>query len=231
MFACARGPATTLPEPPPASLADITPALPPGEQTSWQVFFQNIAIGKAELVIGARDARTTFRTGRLASALASVRYEQVTGFADGRVASIHEDLEVDGAHTGGTYRVDGASFTDGLGGRRLVPGASRVHTLQTALGVLRAWSKTDGHPGYLWLLHQGQLFRLDVFKPADDEALSIRALRIDGVARGLESSPPVELSLWLARNRDRTPIKLVLKTNGQSVSAEVLTSSASFEAR
>jgi hypothetical protein len=232
LAACgARGPAATLPEPPAASLSEIQPMLPPGEQTSWQVFFQNIAIGRAELVIGARDARTTFKTGRLASALSAVRYELTTGFASGRVTSVDERINIDGAETDAAVEVAGASFVTGLGERRQVPGGTQLHTLQSALGVVRAWSKAAPHTGYLWLLHQGQLFRLDVFAPVADEALSIRALRVDGVIRGLDSTPPIDVSLWLAANRDRTPIKLVLRSAGKSVSAEVLESSASLEAR
>jgi hypothetical protein len=113
-----------------------------------------------------------------------------------------------------------------------VPGGTQLHTLQTALGVVRAWSSAKHAPaGYLWVLHQGRLFRLDVFRPARDEALGIRALRIDGVVRALDGGPSLAISLWLAANRDRTPLRFVIQGGDNRISAEVVESTASFDAR
>jgi len=226
-----HGPAVALPEPPPISLAATAPAFAPGEQTTWQVFWRNVAVGQLELSIEPRQARTVFRTGALASALSSIRYELVTALDRGRVIATKDTLTVDGQTNHSDVLVDGAKFTprDGKPGR--VPGGTQLHTLHSALGVVRTWSTTTAPAGYLWLLHQGRLFRLDVFRPTRDEALGIRALRVDGIVRALDGAPPMDVSVWLAANRDRTPLRFVIQSDGKTVAAEVIESTASLEAR
>jgi hypothetical protein len=226
-----RGPATPLPEPPPISLAATAPQLVPGEQTSWRVFWQTIAIGDVELAIGTRDARTLFRTGGLANLSSPIRYELVTALDRGRVRGVSETLTSEGRTARTEATIDGASFTTREAGLRRVPGGSQLHTLHSALGVVRAWSTTKAPAGYLWLLHQGRLFRLDVFRPVRDEAMGIRSLRIDGVVRALDGAPKTDVSIWLAANRDRTPLRFELQSEGNTISAEVVESTGSFEAR
>ncbi len=224
------GPGAALPDPPPVSLAGTEPALVPGEQTTWQVFWKTLAIGRVDLVIDAHQARTQFRTGALASALASVRYELTTTLDHGRVIAATDTLTVDGKPSHSEVAIDRASFTVAPGGMRPTPGGGQLHTLHTALGVLRAWSKQKRAPaGYLWVVHQGQLFRVDVFRPTREDVLGIRALRIEGVVRALDGSPALDLTLWLAANRDRTPLRFAISGGGTAVSAEVAESTASFD--
>ena len=221
------GPAVPLPVAPPISLASIPPALAAGEQTTWQVFFRNINIGRVELAIDPHQARTTFRTGVLASALSSIHYELVTALDHGRVVGTTETLTKDGRTNRSDVIVDGAMFIPKQGVPQRVPGGTQLHTLQSALGVLRTWSRKDPRPGYLWVIHQGRLFRLDVFRPSRDEVLGIRSLRVEGIVRALDGAPAITMTLWLAANRDRTPVRFLI----DGVSAEVLESTASFESR
>ena len=162
--ACGPPPGTpsSLPAPPPHALDDVAPRLVAGEQTTWNVFYQAMPIGSADLVIGERGARTTFRTSRIARALASVRYELATALDRGRVRGARDDLTVDGDAERAETAIDGASYT--AGGQTLrVPGDTHLHTLHSALGAVRAWSVTRGAgPGYLWLWSGGRLYRLDL---------------------------------------------------------------------
>ncbi|MBS1117850.1 MAG: hypothetical protein H6Q90_78 [Deltaproteobacteria bacterium] len=226
------GPAAALPEPPAISLAATPPTLVPGEQTTWRVFWRNLAVGSVELAIDTRQARTVFRTGALASALSPMRFELVTALDHGKVVAATDSLTVDGRTNRTDVRVSGARFTPSPGSPRRVPGGTQLHTLHSALGVVRAWSAANRAPaGYLWVVHQGRLFRLDVFRPSREQALGVHAVRIDGVVRALDGAPSLEVTLWLAANRDRTPLRFVIQGGGSRVSAEVLESTASLDAR
>ena len=203
--ACAqRGTVAKLPDAPPIELSAISPMLP-AEQTSWSVFLGSVQIGRAHLVVDARTARSEFATNALASIIEPVRYQLVT-LLDRRAAR--------------EIVTTGATKTYELGERA---------SLHTALGVLRAWSLNDPRPGYLWLAHQGDDFRLDVFAPERDEAFGIRALRIDGVVRSRDGSVTTEVALWLAANADRTPLRLVIGSGRSRLSAEISESTGSFD--
>lgn len=231
--ACGLPPGTpsSLPQPPPHALDDVAPRLVAGEQTTWSVFYQTMPIGRADLVIGERGARTTFRTSRVARALASVRYELTTALEHGRVRGARDDLTVDREVERAETAIDGASYT--AGGQTLrVPGDTRLHTLHSALGAVRTWSATRGAgPGYLWLWSGGRLYRLDLSRPSHDDVLGVRALRLDGTVRAPHLSPSISVSVWLAANRDRTPLRFAFQSGPHRVTAEVSESNASLEAR
>lgn len=231
--ACGPPPGTpsTLPQPPPHALDDVAPRLPPGEQTTWNVFYQTIPIGRADLVIGERGARTTFHTSRVARALAAVRYELETALDRGRVRGAREDLTLDGEREHAETAVDGPTYTADEGPLR-VPGGTNLHTVHSALGAVRAWSAMrDDRTGYLWLWSGGKLYRLDLSRPTRDDVLGVRALRLDGTVRAPHLSPSITLSVWLAANRDRTPLRFAFQSGIHRVTAEVSESNASLEAR
>ncbi len=221
LAACTRRPGTQAPVPdaPPASLALIAPHLERGEEMAWDVFWQGMQVGHAELVTGAGEIRTSFRTGTLASALSSVRYDLSTVIDHERALSTTEIL----TRSGTPRRVD----VD-LGARR-TPDGHPLHTLTSALAVLRTWSQATGPQGYLWLVHGGELYRLDVFPPVRDEALGKKALRIDAVVRALDRSVTLDVSIWLARTANRTPLRFVVEEGGDRVSAELVESTAPWE--
>lgn len=231
LAACAGKPRTQAlaREAPPAALALVTPQLIRGEEMGWAVWWQGVEVGHAELVTGAQDIRASFRTGTLASAIASIRYDMTTQIDLGHVRSTTEVT----SRRGATERVDAdlgaASFT--LRGQvpRPTPDGRPLHTLTSALGVVRAWSQGTAPQGYLWFAHGGELYRLDVFPPVRDEALGKKALRIDAVVRAIDRSTTLDVSIWLARNTERTPLRFVVEEGSDRVSAELIESTTVFD--
>ncbi len=221
-----------LPPPPARALADTTPRLPVGEQTAWNVFYGGVTIGRADLVVGDRVARTTFRTSRAARMLATAHLELATALDRGRVRGVRELLTHGGKAERAEAAIDGARYTPAGGAARRVPGGTRLHTAHSALGVLRAWSAERAPaPGYLWLWSGGQVYRLDVARPVREEVLGVGALRVDGTVRAPHLEAPITVAVWLAANADRTPIRLRLMAGPHLVAAEVAESTASLEAR
>jgi hypothetical protein len=231
LAACTRTPGLKGPvvDVPPAVLAMTSPQLTRGEEMQWDVWWQGMQVGSVELVTGATDVRASFRTGTLARMLTRVRYDLTTVIDHGHARATTEVL-VRGSEN---RRVDAdlgaSSFT--LQGQvpRRTPDGQPLHTLASALGVLRAWSQATAPQGYLWLLHGGELYRLDVFPPVTDEALGKKALRIDAVVRAFDRSTTLDVSVWLARNRDRTPLRFVVEEGGDRVSAELVETTAAFD--
>ena len=228
---CARKPGTQAPahDAPPTVLALTAPQLTRGEEMGWDVFWQGMQVGHAELVTGARDVRVSFRTGTLASAVASVRYEMTTLIDRGHARSTTELLSRGGASERVDAELGAASFT--LRGQvpRPTPDGQPLHTLTSALGIVRAWSQATAPQGYLWLIHNGELYRLDVFPPVRDEALGKKALRVDAVVRAIDRSVTLDVTIWLARNADRTPLRFVVQEGDDRVSAELVESTTSFD--
>lgn len=217
---------------PPSPLAELAPRLVAGEHTVWNVFYQGVPIGRADLIVGGRVARTTFRTSRAARLLASARLELETAFERGRVRGVREALTLGRERARAEAAIDGARYAPPGGAARRVPGGTRLHTAHSALGVIRAWSAGGAPaPGHLWLWSGGQLYRLDVARPARDDVLGVRALRVDGTVRAPHLPGAITASVWLAANADRTPLRLALRAGPHRVAAEVAESTASLEAR
>jgi len=229
--ACARTPGTQapVPEAPPTTLALTAPQLQHGEEMAWDVFWQGMQVGHAELVTRAREIRASFRTGTLASAIASVHYDMTTMIDHDRARSTTEILSRSGTAARVDAELGAASFT--LRGQvpRRTPDGQPLHTLTSALAIVRTWSQVTAPQGYLWLVHRGELYRLDVFPPVDDEALGKKALRVDAVVRAIDRSVTLDVTIWLARNRDRTPLRFVVEEDGDRVSAELVESTASWD--
>ena len=225
----AAGPGTVAPlaAPPTTELAAIPPLLPIGEQLSWTVTWMEVAVGQLDLNVTRAGAHTTFQTGTLARALLDVRYELATTIDHGRPRRMTETLIRRGTREEFPATLAGASYRLGTGAPRLAPGDQPVHTLHTALGIVRAWSQHEvTESAYLWLLHRDALYRLDVFPPRADAVGDRRALRIDGTVRALDrssgsSARQLEVSLWLATSVERTPLQFVVREGDDLVSAEL----------
>jgi hypothetical protein len=231
--ACGPGRAgvARLPDPPRA-LADVAPRLAPGEQTTWNVFYQGVQVGRADLIVDDRAARTKFRTSGAARMLSAARFDLATALERGRVRGVREVLKLGREIERAEAVVDGASYTPPDGEARRVPGGTRLHTLHSALGVVRAWSADrPAAPGYLWVWSGGELYRLDVSRPTRDDVLGVKALRVDGTVRAPHLGERVSVSIWLAANADRTPIRFTLRSGSHLVAAEVRESTASLVAR
>jgi len=214
---------------PPTILAQTPPTLTRGEEMAWDVYWQGMQVGHAELVTGVTDVRASFRTGMLASAITSVRYDMTTRIEHGRASATVEIL----TRGSRTERVDAelgaASFTLRGMAPKPTPDGQPLHTLASALAVVRTWSQTPSAQGYLWLLHGGELYRLDVFPPVQDEALGRKALRVDAVVRSIDRTSSIDVSIWLARNADRTPLRFVVEEDGDRASAELVESTATLD--
>lgn len=230
--ACGTSRYAPVPDVPMPSAVD---AIPPhhvaGEEMSWDVFWQGIAIGRAAMVVTPADVRCSFRTGTLASALAAVRYQLTTTLQRGEVRALAEALAIDGDHAQHAARIDGTTYMLRDGAPRRVPGGTRLHTVGSTINVLRTWSRGDAQRGYLWLLHDGALFRVDVRPPVRDEALGRAALRIEGEVRSPERQRQLAVTIWLAANRDRTPLRFAVETDEHRITAELIETNTSIEPR
>jgi hypothetical protein len=196
--ACAapQGVTTETVEPPPLALGVAPTGLVTGEQMVWDVYWQGLVIGRAELRVGAREARSLFTTGTLARAFADVRHELVTS------------------------RDDAPSVG---------PGGATLHTLHSALGAIRAWSRTGAPRAYLWLIVDGGRYRVDLEPPHRARTDLGRALRVDGIVRPLDAGvAPLEITIWLADTAERTPVRFVVVSGDHRLSAELSESTANF---
>lgn len=210
--AASQGVASETVEPPPLALGVAPAGLVTGEQMVWDVYWQGLVIGRAELRVGPREARSLFTTGALARAFADVRHELVTSRG-----AAHELVIFDGE----TRRHDDAP---GVG-----PGGATLHTLHSALGAIRAWSRTEAPRAYLWLVVDGDRYRVDVERPHRERTDLGRALRVDSVVRPLiAGAAPLDVTIWLADTVERTPVRFVVVSGDHRLSAELSESTADF---
>jgi hypothetical protein len=224
LAACGPRPISTTPlvDPPPTPLPAAPLHLPPGEQMEWDVYWEGIQIGDADLTISAGEAHTKFSTTMLAKAFAKVRYQLITTLDRGTPTASREALTMDGESSTLNAALDGPRYAIGDGPRLTVPGGTPLHTLHTALGSLRTWSRGDAPPAYLWFVVRHTLFRLDVERPTKDEALGHRALKIRGTVRAIDRSvQPIDVTVWLSTTEDRVPLRFVVIADGERISAEL----------
>lgn len=211
--------AKPLPElvaPAPTAIVTAGPLeLPPGESLIWEVRAQGMTIGRAELVVDGDQVRSHFETDTLASMFASVRYELVTTLdrAAGRPSAALETLAVDGEVTRRTAQVTGTSYTIG-DARGEAPGP--VHTMQSALGWVRAWAREDASPAALFVIHDGALHRVDFARPRLEKLDDRSALRVDGHAGAMT------LTVWLSTSPTHVPLRIVARAGKTQITAELI---------
>ncbi len=232
--ACGPHSGSTIPlaEPPPMPLPSAALTLPAGEEVAWDIYWQGLLVGRADLAISAREAQSRFSTTALAKAFARVRYHGVTTLDRGVATASRENLEFGGEDSSVQAMIDGARYTLDEGPAQTVPGGTMLHTLHTALGSLRTWSRGEPAPAYLWFVLRHSLYRLDVERPGKDEAQGHHALRIHGTVRASDHSiDPVDVTIWLSTTQDRTPLRIVVVAGGERISAELTETTAAFAAR
>lgn len=231
LAACAprSGAQVPLVEPPPTPLP-AAGLLPAGEQMSWDIYWEGILVGSANLSVLPGEAHSRFSTTMLARAFAKVRYHVVSTLDGGRPTGSREGLTMRGEASSVVAAIDGAHYSIDDGPRLTVPGGTPLHTLHTALAAVRAWSRgDDAPPAYLWFVMRHTLYRLDVERPRKGEAQSHRALEIHGMVRALDQSiDPVDVTIWLSTTPDRAPLRLVVVAGGERVSAELTETTARF---
>ncbi len=203
-------------------------ALPPGESLIWEVHWKGLTIGRAELAVSEREARSRFKTDALASAIVSIDYELETVLdrATARANSAAERLAIRGETTqvaetfdGASYAIDDRSFE--------LPGGNPGQTLHSALGAVRAWAQPDARPGFLFIVHAGQLVRLDVARPVAEELQGGRTLRVEGRVQPQDGKhDPFTVTVWLTDDQKRTPIRIEITRAGERITAELIDTAA-----
>jgi uncharacterized protein DUF3108 len=216
-------PAAEGPQVPPIAVRELL--LPVGERLVFDVRSNGVPIGRIEMTTGEWDVRSRFETSRLVSSLTTPVHHELTTFIErgaARPRAANELLERDGETTAiAAAFADGALTVDAIA--RRVPGGYNAQTLHTALAWLRAWANVDARPGFVFVEHLGQLYRLDVERPTVEDFHGVAALRIAcraGVYAG--SAEPAELTVWLVAGPDRTPLRIAVARGPFEVVADLL---------
>jgi hypothetical protein len=192
------------------------------ESMVWNVHTQGLTIGRIEFDVSADRVHSRFTTTALAAMFGHVRHELVTDLDRRAARPVHstDELDVDSDHT----RID-AAFA---GGRIafgehvvLVPPGNVGHTLHSAIGVLRAWARPDAPPGYLYVLHAGELYKLEFGEPMREDLQGTKTLRVECHVRG---DMPVAISIWLAATSDHLPLRIEVRSGDIRLTAELIAS-------
>ena len=203
-------------------------ALPPGESLIWSVRWKGLTVGRAELAVTESTVRSRFTTDALVSTVVTMQYELETVLdrAAARPIRATEKLALNGETKQVAATLDGASYA--VDGRPFeVPGGNVGQTLHSALGALRAWAAPDARPGFLFVVHGGQLYRVDVARPVAEALQGTNALRIECRVRPVDDKlEPFAVTAWLAADPQRTPLRLEVKSGEAQITAELIDTSA-----
>lgn len=193
--------------------------LPDGERLRWEVHHKGFTIGRAELIVGGGRIVSRFKTSQLASMFARAQHELTTTLAHAGTYPDYasEAAEVDGARESYEVSFNVSVFVVGGKGRRI---DGVAHTLHSALGVLRAWASPTAKPGFLNVVHAGDLYRLDVDVPTREDWRGTKTLKLDG--RILGGEKPILVTMWLTDNKHRTPIRIAISADGKQLDAETI---------
>jgi hypothetical protein len=120
---------------------------------------------------------------------------------------------------GASYAIDGRFFS--------LPDGNPGHTLHSALGAVRAWAQPDARPGFLFIVHAGQLVRLEVARPIVEELQGTKTLRVEcRVHPQTDQREPFAATLWLTDDPKRTPVRIEVTSAGEHVTAELFDTTA-----
>jgi Protein of unknown function (DUF3108) len=194
----------------------------PGETLVWNVSAKGFTLGRAEFSVEGTEVHSRFATGRLVSAFAKVRHELATVVGPSGARSSTDVLELDGETTRvqtifsrDRYTLTGVESSGGT-----VPGGNPGHTLHTALGTIRAWASPTANPGFLYLVHAGDMFRIDFARPFVEDYHGVHTLRVE--CRVQAPDGPISVTMWLRASDDRTPIRLEISSGAVRLTAELL---------
>ncbi len=194
----------------------------PGEQMTWNVTAKGFTIGRAELVVGEHEIHSRFETGKLVSAFARVRHELTTVVDQTGARSAIEILDVDGESSHNSVEFGRAKFVAG-GKVGTIPDGNVGHTLHSALGVIRTWAAPDAKAGFLYIVHDGEVYRLDLAQPYVEDLRGRPTLKIAARIKGEVSA---SITLWLSASDDHVPLRLEIGAEDVHLTAELLETEA-----
>jgi hypothetical protein len=231
--ACAHG-SGLAPKPLPELVATGSPlgpldtknfVLEGGESFAWNVQFQGLSIGRAEIAVGDQEVRSRFETNALASSFARVKYELVSVIDRNgrRPMGAFETAELDGEATSTNATFDGKTYAIGEPPvSKSVPDGN-VHTLQSALGVIRGWAEPQARGGVLHVLVSGRVYKLVLSRPIPEDLYSAPAIKVSGRVAPLEGSgPAITFAMWVTNTPARTPLRIEVNGDGKTITAELI---------
>lgn len=196
-----------------------------GESFAWNVQFQGLSIGRAELAVGDQEVRSRFETNALASSFARVKYELVSVIdRDGhKPMGANESIEADGESTRTSATFDGRSYSVGEPPVTHTVPDGNVHTLQSALGVIRGWAHPSARGGVLHVLVGGKIYKLVLSRPIPEDLYSSPAIKVSGRVSPLEGSgPSISLAMWITNNPARIPLRIEVAGDDKQITAEMI---------
>ncbi|MEJ7597113.1 MAG: DUF3108 domain-containing protein [Kofleriaceae bacterium] len=208
---------TLVTAPRPAVTLERELLMVPGETMIWDVHVKGFTIARAELVVGDHEVSSRVKTGKLASSLAAMLHESTTTFDRTRALALRETFVIDGETTRVSARFDRSRFVLENDRPHAIPGGNLGHTIHTALGWLRAWAAPGAASGALYVLHVGELYRLEFAEPVVEQD----TLKVDCrvVPAGEDA---VSISIWLTLDRDRTPRRIEISNAAVTLTAELV---------
>lgn len=231
--ACAHGPGFA-PKPLPELVATGSPlgpldsrnfVLDGGESFAWNVQFQGLSIGRAEISVGDQEVRSRFETNALASSFARVKYELVSVIDRNahRPIGAFETAELDGESQTTNATFDGKSYAIGEPPVSHSIPDGNVHTLQSALGVIRGWAQPQAKGGVLHVLVGGRIYKIVLSRPIPEDLYSSPAIKVSGRVSPLEGSgPAISFAMWVTNTPARTPLRIEVAGDGKQITAELI---------
>lgn len=196
-----------------------------GESFSWNVQFQGLSIGRAEIAVGDQEVRSRFETNALASSFARVKYELVSVIdrSGRRPMGAHEIAELDGEATSIDATFDGRTYAFGQPPASHSVPDGNVHTLQSALGVIRGWAKPQARGGVLHVFVGGKIYKLVLSRPIPESLYSAPAIKVSGRVAPLEGSgPAISFGMWITDTPARVPLRIEVNGDGKTITAELI---------
>ncbi len=207
----------------PARDATIPPAAPSrqGERLTWAISWRGLALGQATLELPEA-------TGATVTATASYRSRGLAARLRGTAFRLTSVLEV---ATGWPTRSQVIERDDGTTTRidlRFAPGrcdietagaparhiettpATRLHTIDSALGALRRWAPAATGRGHLDVIHGDRPYRLEVAPPRRVRRAGQPMVRVDCRGRDVSDTTiePIAVTLWLSPDRRALPLRI-----------------------
>jgi hypothetical protein len=192
-----------------------------GETMRWDIASSGLTIAQARLDVAGSSATLALETSGLASSFAAVRYALTSQHDGARPIAASEQTSLDGKVSAMSARFESARVV--LAQRTLaVPQGAFAHTVASTLGAIRAWTRDAGihRPGFLYLVHDGEIYRLDLAAPRVAELFGASAIRVDGRI-AMPDGDNVALTLWL-RDRDRAPLRIEVRSAAGALVATLL---------